>query len=299
MSDRVELIAEVGSNFEGDLDLAKRYVAAAAGAGAAAVKFQTLTRETLMAPEVFDAEAGAWVGNPRYASFSNVGLPDAWHEPLKRCAEDEGVEFLSTPFHLDAVDLLESIGVTRYKLASGDLTFEPLQDKVGATGKPVLLSTGASRLDEVEAALARLDEAGSGPVTVLHCTASYPPSFEELNLRAIATLRDAFGREVGLSDHSPGVTAAIAAATLGARVIEKHVTFDRARSGPDHPFAMEMGEFAALAQSLRDLEAALGDGVKRPMPSEAPRRPRLRRGIYDPETFRPADDGIWLRPETK
>lgn len=299
MSDRVDLIAEIGSNFEGDLDLAKRYVAAAAGAGATAVKFQTLSRETLMAPQVFDPETGEWSENPRYANFSNVGLPEDWHAPLKRCADDEGVEFMSTPFHLDAVDWLEAVGVKRYKLASGDLTFAPLQAKVAATGKPVLLSTGASRLDEVEAALARLDAGGSGPVTVLHCTASYPPSFEELNLRAVTTLAETFGRPVGLSDHSPGATAAIAAAALGARVIEKHVTFDRARPGPDHPFAMEMGEFAALAQSLRDLEKALGDGAKRPMPSEAPRRPRLRRGVYDPHTFRPADDGVWLRPETE
>lgn len=297
MSDKIELIAEIGSNFDGDLDNAKRHIAAAKKAGADAVKFQTLSRETLMAPFVLNDATGAWENNPRFEGFTNAGLPDAWHYRLKETADNEGIEFMSTPFSLDAVDLLEDVGVRRYKLASGDLTFRPLQEKVARTGKPVLLSTGASYLAEVEEALAYLESAGCGPVTVLHCTASYPPAFDELSLRALTTLAAATGRPVGLSDHSPGWTAPVAAAALGATVIEKHVTFDRSLPGPDHPFALTYEELAETARALREVSLALGSSEKKPAKSEIGRRSRLRRGIYDPHTFRPASTGIWLRPE--
>ena len=293
----IELIAEVGSNFDGDLDTAKRHVAAARTAGAHAVKFQTLSRDTLMAPYVRDPGTGAWVANARFEGFSNLLLPDAWHYALKQTADDEGIEFLSTPFSLEAVDLLEDVGVARYKLASGDLTFRPLQAKVAATGKPVLISTGASYLAEVADALTALDAAGAGEITVLHCTASYPPKFSELNLNALTTLRAATGRQVGLSDHSPGWTAPVAAAALGAVVIEKHVTFDRALPGPDHPFALTYEELGCTARALAEVGEALGSAEKAPAPSEAPRRERLRRGIYDRDTFKPARQGVWLRPE--
>lgn len=293
----IELIAEVGSNFDGDLDVAKRHVAAAKKAGASAVKFQTLTRETLMARFVRDPDTGQLKANPRFEGFSNLALPADWHYALKRTADDEGIEFMSTPFFLEAVDLLEDVGVKRYKLASGDLTFRPLQDKVAATGKPVLMSTGASYLSEVQDALAALDGAGSGPVTVMHCTASYPPKFSELNLNALTTLKAQTGRAVGLSDHSPGWTAPVAAAALGAVVIEKHVTFDRARPGPDHAFALSYEELGETARALREVAEALGSSEKAPSESEAPRRGRLRRGIYNPETGKPAAAGVWLRPE--
>lgn len=293
----IELIAEIGSNFDGDLDTAKRHVAAAKKAGAQAVKFQTLTRETLMARFVEDPDTGALIANPKFEGFANLALPEAWHYALKRTADEEGVEFLSTPFFLEAVDLLEDVGVQRYKLASGDLTFRPLQEKVAATGKPVLMSTGASYLSEVHDALAVLDGAGGGAVTVLHCTASYPPAFKELNLNALSTLKRETGRDVGLSDHSPGWTAPVAAAALGAVVVEKHVTFDRALPGPDHPFALTYEELAQTASALAEVAEALGSAEKAPAPSEAPRRARLRRGIYDVETGQPARSGIWLRPE--
>ena len=297
MSKRIEVIAEVGSNYDGDLETAKRYVAAAKAAGADAVKFQTLSRESLMAPYIRDADTGAWTENPRYANFGNLALSEDWHHALKRTADAEGIEFLSTPFSLAAVDLLERVGVARYKLASGDLTFRPLQQKVAATGKPVLLSTGASHLSEVEEAVAALENAGARDIAVLHCTASYPPRFAELNLNALRTIAAATGKPVGLSDHSPGLTAPIAAAALGARVIEKHVTFDRSLPGPDHPFALQFEELAALVQAMREVEEALGSAEKKPSESEAPRRARLRRGVYDPKTFLPAAQGVWLRPE--
>ena len=206
----IDFIAEIGSNHGGDLDEAKRYIEASARAGADVVKFQTLTRDGLIARFIRDGDDQV-VENPKYAAFGNAGLPDDWHAPLMRCARDNGVEFMSTPFSLDAVDLMESIGVSRYKVASGDMTFTPLLQRLGATGKPVILSTGASYLDEVEDAIATLKHAGCSDITVLHCAASYPPSWDDLNLSAITTLKTATGRKVGLSDHSPGHTAPIAA----------------------------------------------------------------------------------------
>lgn len=294
----IDIIAEIGSNHGGALDTAKRYVEAAARAGADVAKFQTLTRDGLIARFVRDPQSGAVVDNPKYAAFANAGLPDAWHRELQRCAADNGIEFMSTPFSLGAVDLMEDIGVKRYKVASGDLTFTPLLERLGRTGKPVLLSTGASYLDEVEQAVATLKRAGCHDITVLHCAASYPPSWDDMNLAAITKLKTALGRPVGLSDHSPGHTAPIAAAALGATVIEKHVTFDRALDGPDHPFAMELDELAAMIADIRILETALGDGEKKPAASEINRRRNLRRGRYDATTGKPAADGdLWLRPQ--
>lgn len=293
----IDVIAEIGSNHGGDLDEAKRYIAACAKAGANVVKFQTLTREGLIARFVKDAD-GKVTENPKFAGFGNAGLPDDWHAPLKACAEDNGVEFMSTPFSLDAVALMESLGVKRYKIASGDLTFTPLLEALGATGKPLILSTGASYLDEVATAVGTLSRAGCTDLTVLHCAASYPPAWDDLNLLAITTLRATLGLPVGLSDHSPGAMAPIAAAALGAVVIEKHVTFDRTTPGPDHPFAMEMEELAAMIDDLRHLELALGDGIKKPAASEIHRRRNLRRGRYDATTGKPDDQGSdWLRPQ--
>jgi len=293
----IDIIAEIGSNHGGDLDTAKRYIEAAARAGADVAKFQSLTRDGLIARFVRDPQSGEIVANPKHAAFSNAGLPDDWHAPLKACCEDNGIEFMSTPFSLEAVDLMEGIGVKRYKVASGDLTFVPLLEKLGRTGKPVILSTGAAYLDEVEEAVATLKHAGCHDITVLHCAASYPPSWDDMNLTAITTLKTALGRPVGLSDHSPGHTAPIAAAALGATVIEKHVTFDRSLDGPDHPFAMEFDELAAMIADLRILEAALGDGEKKPAPSEINRRRNLRRGRYGSDGKPDAQGDVWLRPQ--
>ena len=293
----IDIIAEIGSNHGGDLDTAKRYIEAAARAGADVAKFQTLTRDGLIARFVRDPQSGGIVANPKHAAFSNAGLPDDWHAPLKACCEDNGIEFMSTPFSPEAVDLMEGIGVKRYKVASGDLTFVPLLEKLGRTGKPVILSTGAAYLDEVEDAVTTLKHAGCHDITVLHCAASYPPSWDDMNLAAITTLKTALGRPVGLSDHSPGHTAPIAAAALGATVIEKHVTFDRSLDGPDHPFAMEFDELAAMIADLRILEAALGDGEKKPAPSEINRRRNLRRGRYGSDGKPDAQGEVWLRPQ--
>jgi N,N'-diacetyllegionaminate synthase len=290
----VEFVAEIGSNFAADLDEARDYVRKSAAAGATSVKFQTLEREKLVAPYVLSD--GAWVDNPVYQGFKNVGLPDEWHEILLREAAEVGVEFFSTPFYLEAVDVMERAGVNTYKIASGDISFVPLLQRVGATGKRVILSTGGSTLGDVAGALRVLRSAGASDIILLHCVVSYPPLWGEVNLRAMCTLQSEFGLPVGLSDHTPGSLLAIAARALGASVIEKHVTKDRSLPGPDHPFAMTFGEFEEMVSQVRTLETALGTGEKTPTSSEMKRQDRFRRGIYDPVTLRPALEGIWLRP---
>ena len=297
MSDHVFCICEVGSNYNGTLECAVDYVRAAKEAGADAVKFQTLRKDKLVAPRIY--ANGAWVENPVYKAFASLELPDEWHFELKRVADEVGVEFFSTPFYLEAVDLMERVGVRTYKIASGDIGFLPLLQAVGATGKRIILSTGASDFADVDRALNVLRKAGAGDITLLHCVANYPPRWEEMNLRAIPALKAEFGLPVGISDHTPGSMVAVAAAALGAVAVEKHVTFDRSQAGPDHPFAMTMTEFADMVSQLRHLELALGDGSKAPVPTEREKQYRLRRGIYNPATLYPAKggQGIWLRPQ--
>lgn len=290
----VTTIAEVGSNHGGDLDVARHYVRESATAGADVVKFQTLRRDLLIARRY--RTAGRWVDNPVYRSFSNLELPDGWHFELKAEADAAGIEFMSTPFYLEAVDLLEKVGVQRYKIASGDITFLPLLREVARTAKPVFLSTGGSAIEDVKSAVDLLGERGSGPITLLHCVVSYPPAWQEMNLRAVATLKNTFGVSVGISDHSPGSLVPIAATALGGTVVEKHVTFDRTEIGPDHPHAMLFPEFAQMVEQLRVLEKALGSGEKVPSDSECQRQFRFRRRPYDPDTYEFSENGVWLRP---
>ncbi|NLT23683.1 MAG: hypothetical protein GXX82_11605 [Syntrophorhabdus sp.] len=293
----MKIVAEIGSNYDGDLNRAIEYVRAARVCGASIVKFQTLKKDKLVAPMLWTE--GHPSDNPVYQGFSNLELVEEWHFALKEEAERQGIEFMSTPFYLEAVDLLERVGVSTYKIASGDITFRPLLEAVGTTGKKVILSTGGSSLGDVENALNTLRRAGTGIVTLLHCVSNYPPQWSEMNLRSIVTLRETFGTPVGISDHTPGAAVPIAAVALGASVIEKHVSFDRNLPGPDHSFAMTMDEFAEMVSQVRNIEAALGTGEKVPADSEAMKQHRMRRGVYDPRTLEPmeGDEGIWLRPQ--
>lgn len=294
---KVCVIAEIGSNYDNDFETAVAYIRAAKDAGADMVKFQTLRKDRIVARDI--RVGGRLQKNPIYDLFTSLELPEDWHARLKHTADETGIEFFSTPFYLEAVDLLERVGVRTYKIASGDITFTPLLEAVGRTGKPTILSTGASTLAEIEMALTVLQKAGVSDVSLMHCVSNYPPTWEEMNLRAIATLRQTFGLPVGISDHTPGDLVPIAAVALGATMIEKHVTFDRSNPGPDHPFAMTIEEFGTMIDRLRLLEKALGTGEKIPTPTEVAKKHRMRRGIYDPATKLPAEgiDGIWLRPE--
>jgi sialic acid synthase SpsE len=226
----VRIIAEIGSNYDNDIETAAAYIRAARDAGADMVKFQTLRKDRIVARDI--RIGGRLEKNPVYDLFTSLELPDDWHGRLKQVADEAGIEFFSTPFYLEAVALLEGVGARTYKIASGDITFTPLLEAVGRTGKSVILSTGGSTLAEVEAALALLQKAGAGDVSLMHCVSNYPPAWEEMNLRAITTLRQTFELPVGISDHTPGDLVPIAAVALGASLIEKHVTFARSSPGP-------------------------------------------------------------------
>jgi N-acetylneuraminate synthase len=281
--DPVFVIAEAGVNHDGDLARALALCDAARAAGADAVKFQTFRAEDLVVPGAPTAayqqrQTGA---QDQFALLRRLELTRAQHERIRDHCAAIGIEFFSTPFSLAAVDLLVELGVRRIKLPSGELTHRALVEHACATGLPVLMSTGMATLAEVEEALqwARAARGSLAGLTVLHCTSAYPASDDALNLRAIATLRDALGLPVGYSDHSTGIDAALAAVSLGASVIEKHITLDCTLPGPDHAASLEPQAFAAMVRGIRRVSAMLGDGVKAPRPEERDAARVARRSI--------------------
>jgi pseudaminic acid synthase len=268
------VIAEAGSNHNRDLDTAKRLIDVAAESGSDAVKFQTYTAEGLYSRKT---------PNPSYLAkdhllkdqetvwelIKRVEIPWEWHQALADHAAAAGVDFLSTPFEEAAVELLEGLKVPAYKVASYEITHLPLIEFCARTGKPLLLSTGMASLADIERALDVANAAGCDQVALLHCAINYPPNFEDLNLRAIQTLRSAFQVPVGWSDHTMGHTADVTAVALGACLVEKHFTLSREQEGPDHAFALEPDELAAMVQAIRETEASLGSPVKRVTEAES------------------------------
>ena len=293
----VTIIAEAGVNHNGDADMAHRLIDVAAEAGADVVKFQTFKAAllaTATAPKAAYQNATTGAAESQLAMLERLELPADWHRGLVERCRDKGVDFLSTPFDRQSLGfLVNDLGLGTLKMASGEITNGPLLLQASESGCDIILSTGMSTLQEVEDALAILafgftDPRGtsgrqafraalasaagrralSEKVVVLHCTTEYPAPAGDANLAAMATLADAFGLRVGLSDHTEGIAIPIAAAALGAHVIEKHFTLDRALPGPDHQASLEPGELTAMIAGIRAVEAALGDGVKGPRPSE-------------------------------
>ena len=296
--DGVFVIAEAGVNHDGDIDRALALCDAARAAGADAVKFQTFHAEDLVLPGAPTAayQKRQTGEDDQFAMLRKLELSPAQHERIRDHCAAIGIEFFSTPFSLEAVDLLVALGVRRMKLPSGELTHRALVERACATGLPVLLSTGMATLDEVREALgwAQGVRGSLAGVTVLHCTSAYPAPDEALNLRAILTMREALGLPVGYSDHSLGIEAALAAVSLGATVIEKHLTLDRTLPGPDHAASLEPGEFAAMVRGIRRVTAMLGDGIKAPRPEEQDAARVARRSVVAAVDI-PA--GTVLRPE--
>lgn len=275
----VYVIAEIGSNHDSSIEKAKELIRAAKYAGADAVKLQSFTAEGLLNPLRPDTE-GKWVPHPAYPIIERLTVPEEWHGLLHDFCASIGVTFLSAPFDSGRAELLNEIGVPAFKLASGELTNEPLLRQVASYGKPIILSTGAAYLEEVRRAVDVITDAKNFEVALLHCASLYPPKYEDMNITAMTTLAREFGCPVGFSDHTPGDTVPTAAVALGASIIEKHITLDRNLKGPDHPYAMEVEEFKSMVSEIRNLEKGLGDGVKRPSESEMAERVGARRSIY-------------------
>jgi len=264
------IIAEAGVNHDGELSQALALVDAAAEAGADIVKFQAFRSRDLVAK---DAPSAAYQKETTGAAEQREFLErlELSSDELARIADhcrSRHIEFLCTAFDAGMIQLLADMGMRRVKIASGELDNLPALACFGASGLPVLLSTGMATLDEVRLAVEALREAGARDITLLHCTSLYPAPMESVNLRAMQTLRDSFDLPVGYSDHTLGDHVAVAAVALGARVIEKHLTLDRTLPGPDHAASMEPADFAAMCNRLRATALALGDGVKAPAPAE-------------------------------
>ena len=298
------VIAEAGVNHNGSPELALRLVEAAAGAGADAVKFQTFSADAVAvadAPQAAYQREGAQAAS-QVDTLRRLELPaDALRACASRAAE-LGIIFLSTPFDVASARLLVDLGVPAFKVGSGDLTNLVLLRAVAAHGLPVLLSTGMGTLDEVDAAVADLHAHGDPALVLLHCTSAYPAATDDANLRAMATLRDRFHVPVGYSDHTPGAAVAVAAAALGAAVVEKHLTLDRGLPGPDHAASLDPDAFAAMVAGVRDAHAALGDGAKQPRAAEADVRRVARRSLVATRAVREGErlaaaDLDAMRPE--
>lgn len=257
------VIAEAGANHDRDLDVARRLIDVAADAGADAVKFQTYSGRTLYSTKTprfeYLGELGA---KPAHELLDDVALPREWQPILAAHCRDTGIEFLSSPFDRAAVDELDALDVAAFKIASFELIDLPFVEYTASKGRPLILSTGMASLGEIEDAVAVAHRSGAAEVCLLQCASLYPAPPHIMNLRTIPTMAAAFGVPVGLSDHTRGIHVATAAIALGARLLEKHFTLDRNRSGPDHPFAIEPHELKALVTQVRDVEAALGDGIK-------------------------------------
>lgn len=280
----VYIIAEVGANFF-SLEEGLAMVEASGRAGADAVKIQTYRAATLTRPDaVLQFEDGRQVS--QFEFFQAREVSEEAHRQLQRRSEALGLLFFSTPSHPTDVDFLESLGVPAYKTGSDDITNHRLLDYVARRGKPMVVSTGMSTLGEVEEALTTIRRAGNSQIVLLHCLVGYPAPVEEANLRVIGTLRQAFGVPVGFSDHTLGSAAAMMAVALGAVMVEKHLTLQRRRGGPDDLVACEPDDLAAYVRDVHRASAALGDGRKRIMPVEEKWRQGGRKGIIASRAIR-------------
>ncbi len=279
------IIAEAGVNHNGSLEMALQMVDAAVAAGADAVKFQTFKAEKVIAvnaPKAGYQKDTTGVDESQLEMVKKLELDETAHTRLYQYCKHKGILFLSTPFDLESIDLLNRLGLEIFKIPSGEITNLPYLRKLGALNKRLILSTGMADLGEIEDALDVLTESGTplGKITVLHCNTEYPTPFEDVNLRAMLTIRNAFpGITVGYSDHTSGIDVPIAAVAMGAAVIEKHFTLDRNLPGPDHRASLEPHELSVMITGIRRIEKALGTGVKKPSPSEMKNKPVARKSI--------------------
>jgi N-acetylneuraminate synthase/N,N'-diacetyllegionaminate synthase len=265
------VIAEAGVNHNGELEMARQLIDAATAAGASAVKFQTFKAErlvTLDAPKAGYQKLVTRAAESQYEMLRRLELSSGAHRELMAYCRSRGLLFMSTPFDEESADFLDELGVALFKLPSGEVTNLPFLAHVARKSKPMIVSTGMADLNEVAAAVRTIEDEGLRELVLLHCVSSYPAEAKDINLRAMLAMNVAFGVPVGYSDHASGAEVALAAVALGACVIEKHLTLDRNLPGPDHQASLEPAELKALVTGIRTVEAALGDGVKRPAASE-------------------------------
>lgn len=276
------IIAEVGSNHNRDLSTAKKMIEVSKDAGCDAVKFQSYTAEGLYSiytPRISEMNGRSHEGETPYELIKRVQMPVEWHGELKAHCDRVGITFCSTPFDETMVDVLEGVGISFYKIASYEITHYPMLRKIALLGKPVILSTGNSGMEDIVLAVRTLKDGGCREIALLHCVSQYPAKYEDMNLRCIETLRKEFDCPVGLSDHTMDEVSVVAGVALGICILEKHITLDRKTFGPDHPFSLEPEELCRLVRSVRATECALGTGEKVVRPSEEENHRLARRSI--------------------
>jgi N,N'-diacetyllegionaminate synthase len=282
--DKVFIIAEVGVNHNGSIDIARKLIDVAKDAGANAIKFQTFKAEKLVsrfAPKAEYQKETTDKNESQLMMLKKLELNDNEHTELIKHCKEINVDFLSTPFDLESIDLLNHLGLEIFKIPSGEITNLPYLRKVGSLRKRVFMSTGMADMTEIRDALDVLIDAGTRKkdITVLQCNTEYPTPYEDVNLRAMLTIKKAFDVNIGYSDHSLGIEVPIAAVAMGATVIEKHLTLNKNMEGPDHKASIEPHELKSMVTAIKNIEKALGDGTKRPSPSELRNRPIARKSI--------------------
>ena len=288
------IIAEAGVNHNGDLETAKRLIEMAAKAGADYVKFQTFTASELVVQNAIRAEyqiKNSKASESQFQMIQRLELKREYHKILIDHSNICGIKFLSTAFDVNSLEFLNSLGVDLFKIPSGEITNYPYLKAVASYRKKIILSTGMSTLSDVDNAISVLLKFGSRreDITILHCTTEYPAPIDEVNLSVIGTLKTSFGVEVGYSDHTMGIVMPISAVSLGASVIEKHFTLDRNMEGPDHKASLEPGQLLTMIESIRLVERALGDGIKRVTPSEEKNIKVARKSLVANEKIKKGD----------
>lgn len=276
------IIAEAGVNHNGSFEIAKKLIFAAKEAGADIVKFQTFIPELCVSSTAAKAayqEKTTGAGESQLEMVKKLALPLPAFVELKQICKEVGIGFFSTAFDFQSIEFLHSMGEELWKIPSGEITNLPFLIRIARYGNPVILSTGMSTMGEVGTAIRILQENGCGRITLLHCTTEYPAPYCDVNLSAMQTMKAAFNLPVGYSDHTQGISIPIAAVALGATVIEKHFTLDRNMEGPDHSASLEPCELKAMVSSIRQVEAAMGNGIKEPSPSEKKNIPIARKSI--------------------
>lgn len=282
---QVYIIAEAGVNHNGSLERAKQMVITAAEAGADAVKFQTFKADCLVTR---DTEKAAYqreaVGSheSQFDMLKKLELDENAHQELIEICKSNRIDFLSTPFDLTTIDLLKRMGISKWKIPSGEITNLPYLRKIGAFNQPVLLSTGMADIEEIKTAVAGMIRSGTDAekITILHCNTEYPTPMEDVNLLAMQTIMNTFPKaRVGYSDHTLGIEVPVAAVAMGASVIEKHFTLDKTLPGPDHSASLSPDELVKMISAIRNIEKAMGDGIKKPTMSEEKNIPVVRKSI--------------------
>lgn len=305
---RVLIIAEAGVNHNGDLKLAKKLIDVAAEAGVDLVKFQTFKADDIVSKEAKKADYQK--KNTRnhdesqYEMLKRLELSDDDHYSLINYASSKGVSFFSTAFDVKGLNYLNQLGLSQFKVPSGEITNYPYLSRIASFGKPVILSTGMATTDEIGDALEVLtsESLSLKDITILHCNTAYPTLMQDVNLKAMLTIRESFGVKVGYSDHTIGIEVPIAAVALGAHVIEKHFTLDRTLPGPDHKASLEPGELKTMVNAIRNIEIALqGSGLKKPSKSESKNIVIARKSLHTSRALKQGkiineDDLIPLRP---